>query len=123
MLAAASGNVEAVKRLIDGGAEVNAKEPVRGLTPVMFAAASNRAAVLALLAKNGADLKATSKVTDLAGAEQGSGGAARVHVRQPGAARRAAGRRTQRPGAAGGRAGGRGGRGNADRRASIATIS
>jgi ankyrin repeat protein len=32
----------------------------------MFAAASNRAAVLQLLAKRGADLKATSKVTDLA---------------------------------------------------------
>ena len=45
---------------------MNAKEPVRGLTPAMFAAASNRAAVLTLLAKNGADLKATSKVTDLA---------------------------------------------------------
>jgi len=33
---------------------------------VMFAAASNRADVLQLLAKRGADLKATSKVTDLA---------------------------------------------------------
>ena len=43
MLAAASGNVDAVKALVDGGADVNAKEPVRGLTPVMFAAASNRA--------------------------------------------------------------------------------
>src|SRR6185295_10445127 len=32
----------------------------------MFAAASNRAAVIDLLAKKGADLKATSKVTDLA---------------------------------------------------------
>ena len=39
---------------------------MRGLTPAMFAAASNRAAVLELLAKRGADLKATSKVTDLA---------------------------------------------------------
>src|SRR6185295_15354885 len=64
-LAAASGNAEAVQRLIDGGAQVNAKEPVRGLTPAMFAAASNRAAVLTVLARNGADLKATSKVTDL----------------------------------------------------------
>jgi len=52
--------------LIDGGAKVNEKEPVRGLTPAMFAAASNRAAVLTLLAQRGADLKATSKVTDLA---------------------------------------------------------
>jgi ankyrin repeat protein len=66
MLAAASGNTDAVKQLIDGGADVNAKEPVRGLTATMFAAAGNRAAVLTLLAKSGADLKATSKVTDLA---------------------------------------------------------
>ncbi len=66
MLAAASGNTAAVKALIDAGAKVNDKEPVRGLTPAMFAAASNRADVLTLLAKNGADLKATSKVTDLA---------------------------------------------------------
>jgi ankyrin repeat protein len=65
MLAAASGNTEAVKLLIEGGANVNAKEPVRELTPAMFAAASNRAAVLTLLSKHGADLKATSKVTDL----------------------------------------------------------
>src|SRR5213078_1624632 len=48
------------------GAKVNETEPVRGLTPAMFAAASNRAEVLTLLAKSGADLKATSKVTDLA---------------------------------------------------------
>ena len=66
MLAAASGNDDAVKLLIDAGANVNAKEPVRELTPAMFAAASNRAAVLKLLAGSGADLKATSKVTDLA---------------------------------------------------------
>ena len=66
MLAAASGNSDAVKQLIDGGARVNDKEPVRGLTPAMFAAASNRATILTLLATNGADLKATSKVTDLA---------------------------------------------------------
>ena len=66
MLASASGNVDAVKSLIDAGAKVNDKEPVRGLDAAMFAAASNRAAVLTLLAKNGANLKATSKVTDLA---------------------------------------------------------
>src|SRR6185436_790385 len=47
MLAAASGNTDAVKRLVDAGANVNAKEPVRGLTAAMFAAASNRAAVIA----------------------------------------------------------------------------
>ena len=51
---------------LDSGADVNAKESVRGLTPAMFAAASNRAAVIELLRERGADLKATSKVTDLA---------------------------------------------------------
>ena len=53
--------------LIDAGADVNAEGiGVRGQTPLMFAAASNRAAVIELLAATGADLKATSKVTDLA---------------------------------------------------------
>src|SRR5205823_1743303 len=40
-------------------------EPVRGLTAVMFAAASDRTPIVALLAKHGADLKATTKVGDL----------------------------------------------------------
>src|SRR6185295_14224554 len=66
MLAAASGNLDAVTILVDHGADVNAKESVRHLTPAMFAAASNRGPVLALLAQRGADLAATSKVTDLA---------------------------------------------------------
>ena len=66
MFAAASGNVDAVRVLIESGANVNDKDAVRGLTPAMYAAASDRAAVLDLLAKKGADLKATSKVTDLA---------------------------------------------------------
>src|SRR3954452_24685683 len=43
MLAAASGNTSAAKALLDAGAKVNEAEPVRGLTPAMFAAASNRA--------------------------------------------------------------------------------
>jgi ankyrin repeat protein len=55
-----------VQALVERGADANAREAVRGLTPAMFAAASNRAAVIDLLAKKGADLKATSKVTDLA---------------------------------------------------------
>ncbi|MBW8862803.1 MAG: ankyrin repeat domain-containing protein [Acidobacteria bacterium] len=61
LLAAKSGNADVIAPL-----DVNARESVRGLTPAMFAAASNRAAVIDLLAKKGADLKATSKVTDLA---------------------------------------------------------
>ncbi|HEX8031973.1 MAG TPA: ankyrin repeat domain-containing protein [Vicinamibacterales bacterium] len=66
MVAAASGEVDAVRVLIDGGADVNAKDGVRLQTPLMYAAASNRAAVIELLASKGADLKATNKVSDLA---------------------------------------------------------
>ena len=66
MVAAAAGKVDAVKVLIDGGADVNAKDGVRAQTPVMYAAAANRADVITLLASKGADLKATSKVSDLA---------------------------------------------------------
>src|SRR4030095_15191070 len=49
----------------DAGADANAKDSVRGQTALMYAAASNRAEAIKLLASRGADLKATSKVTDL----------------------------------------------------------
>ena len=49
MVAAASGEVDAVRALLDAGADVNAKDGVREQTPLMYAAASNRAAVIALL--------------------------------------------------------------------------
>lgn len=66
MVAAASGEVDAVKVLVEHGAEVNAKDGVREQTPLMYAAASNRAAVIDYLVSKGADLKATSKVSNLA---------------------------------------------------------
>ncbi len=50
MVAAAAGEVAAVKVLIENGADVNAKDGVRAQTPLMYAAASNRAAVIELLA-------------------------------------------------------------------------
>lgn len=65
MLAAQSGSTEAVRILLDARADVNAKEPVRGFTAVMFAAASNRAPVIELLARHGADVKATTSTIDL----------------------------------------------------------
>src|SRR5262249_42587364 len=67
-----SGNVDAVDLLVNRGADVNAMEPVRGLTPAMFAAASNRAAVIEALAARGADLKATTKMVDLNSMGRGS---------------------------------------------------
>ncbi|MEO8679542.1 MAG: ankyrin repeat domain-containing protein [Vicinamibacterales bacterium] len=66
MVAAASGEVDAVKALVDGGADVNAKDPVRGQTPLMYAAAANRAGVIEFLASHGADVRLSSKVIDLA---------------------------------------------------------
>ncbi len=67
MAAAQAGKVDAVRVLVDNGADVNAKDGVRSQTPLMYAAAANRAAVIALLASRGAELTATSKVTDLSG--------------------------------------------------------
>ncbi len=66
MAAAASGELEAVRVLVENGSDINAKDGVRLQTPLMYAAASNRAAVIAYLTGKGADLKATSKVSDLA---------------------------------------------------------
>ena len=74
MVAAASGEVEAVRVLIENRADVNAKDGVRAQTPLMYAAASNRPSVIELLAAKGADLKATNKVSDLANLSRESAG-------------------------------------------------
>src|SRR5439155_26040624 len=47
------------------GADVNAKESVRGFTAIMFAAAADRAPVVNVLAQRGANLKATTAVVDI----------------------------------------------------------
>ena len=77
--------------LVEGGADVNARETAMGQTPLMFAAAYDRVDVVKLLLARGADVAATSKVVDLAEADspeeesgqqrgraQNAGGAARV---------------------------------------------
>lgn len=74
MAAAASGELDAVRVLVDNGADVNGKDGVRQQTPLMYAAAANRAAVITFLASKGADLKATSKVSDLANLSRESAG-------------------------------------------------
>jgi ankyrin repeat protein len=97
MVAAASGEVEAVRILIEHGSDVNAKDGVRAQTPLMYAAASNRAAVIELLASKGADLKATSKVSNIANLSReglGFGGNPQV----PGAQAANAPRRAPMPG-------------------------
>ena len=92
MLAAASGDAQAVTMLVENGAEIEAKEKTFGQTPLMFAASANRVEAIAALIKAGADVKATSKVNNvgnLSGPEQ-EFLAAGVGQRQPG--------RRQRPG-------------------------
>jgi ankyrin repeat protein len=108
MVAATSGDVDAVRVLIDNGADVNAKDGVRLQTPIMYAAAANRAAVITLLASKGADLKATNKVSDLAnlsregagfgGNPQIPGGGAPGQGGGPGAQAAPAARRAPMPG-------------------------
>jgi ankyrin repeat protein len=63
VLAAAAGKPDAVKLLIDRGANVNAKDITNEQTALMFAGAFNRDAAVKVLAENGADLKAVSKVS------------------------------------------------------------
>jgi ankyrin repeat protein len=64
MLAAGSGSVDAVKVLLDNGADVDGKDINQGQTALMFAAALGRAEVIKVLAAHGADLKAVSLVPD-----------------------------------------------------------
>ncbi|MFK5971975.1 MAG: ankyrin repeat domain-containing protein [Flavobacteriaceae bacterium] len=52
------GDIEMVKRLIDLGEDVNRKS--LGMTPAIFAARYNKAEILKLLIKNGANLKIKS---------------------------------------------------------------
>jgi ankyrin repeat protein len=80
MLAASTGNVSAVKRLVTAGSDVNARETRTGTTALVWAASSNRADAVRALAEAGADLDIQSKVTKyphtqngvlLAGVEEG----------------------------------------------------
>ena len=51
--------------LVENGSDINAKDTAKGETPLMFAAAFNRADAVKLLLARGADHKATTKVVDL----------------------------------------------------------
>ncbi len=57
-LAIAKGDLETVRKLIEFGEDVNAKS--NGMTPAMYAAKYNRADILGLLIKHGAELKKKS---------------------------------------------------------------
>ena len=64
MLCARSGSVDGVRALLDHGAEVNAREPLRDQTALMWAAAREHPAVVRVLLEHGADVWARSAVTD-----------------------------------------------------------
>lgn len=61
MTAARSGSLEAVKLLLDHGADVNAKESRRGQTALMWAAAERHPDVMQALIGRGADIRVRSK--------------------------------------------------------------
>src|SRR5262249_29648321 len=67
MLAAAAGQLDAVRALLDRKADPNATESANGQTALMFAAALDRADVARLLVERGADAARTSAVVDLNG--------------------------------------------------------
>jgi hypothetical protein len=60
MVASRTGNVDAMKVLLDHGANVNAKEILRGTTALMWAADEGHAPAIQLLVQHGADIKAQS---------------------------------------------------------------
>jgi ankyrin repeat protein len=66
MLAAESGTLAAVQRLVTAGADVNALEQAKGQSALMFAAAFDRADVVAFLLGKAADHRLVTKVVDLA---------------------------------------------------------
>ena len=60
MTAARAGNADAVRLLLDRGADVNARETYKGQTALMWAAAERHPAVVKLLLERGADWKVRS---------------------------------------------------------------
>jgi ankyrin repeat protein len=64
MQAAHSGSADAVRILIENGADPNVKETANGQTALMFAAAADRVDVVKLLLSRGADINVTSRVED-----------------------------------------------------------
>src|SRR5579862_2680450 len=63
MTSARTGKVEAVKLLLDRGANVNAKDPEHSQTPLMWAVIENNLDVAKLLIERGADINAHTAVT------------------------------------------------------------
>lgn len=66
MLAAESGSTDAVRMLVENGADLNATETANGETPLMFAASADRVEVVSFLLAHGADANLTSRVENFA---------------------------------------------------------
>jgi ankyrin repeat protein len=71
--AARSGSVEVMTLLLAHGGDANAKEPLRGQTALMWAAAEKHAAVARVLIDHGADVKAKTVPVRSAGGGRGRG--------------------------------------------------
>jgi ankyrin repeat protein len=65
MLCARTGSVDAVKALVAHGADVNAREPLRGQTALMWAVAQEHPDVVRVLLEHGADVRARSRLRRL----------------------------------------------------------
>ena len=97
MLAARSGHVDAVRALLDGGADVNAKEDARGTTALMQAADQGHADVIAVLIERGADVAAASKPVLRDGRTAALGKSGDPRSRRPPAGHRHSVRSADRP--------------------------
>ncbi|MGH7468638.1 MAG: ankyrin repeat domain-containing protein, partial [Longimicrobiales bacterium] len=64
-LAALGGSAAATRALLDHGADMNAKEPAWGQTPLMIAASHGRTEAVKVLLKGGADHRIAARVVDL----------------------------------------------------------
>ena len=80
MIASRNGNTDAMNVLLARHVDVNAREQVLGETALIWAAAENHAAAIALLAKNGADVNARSNPLKFPLAKYGDGKSARFTV-------------------------------------------
>jgi uncharacterized protein len=98
MLAAASGSVDAVAALLDHGASINQAESAMGQTALMFASAYDRAPVVDLLLKRGADVAVTTTVVDAAAIEKEQRDARRERQKKLGVFAQGQGGRAQEDG-------------------------
>jgi len=71
--AARSGNVEVMTLLLDHGGDVNAKEPLRGQTALMWAASERHTSMVRLLLARGADVHAHTIPLEPSGGGRGGG--------------------------------------------------